>query len=164
MMDRMVKTSVKGRPSRLRNVRAYLLGILALTLLFFSSTLASLVRQQTTSREYSLSNLRSGGERIALEMEDRLQRLASDCLHAEQLANLRIGPGDQLSLDKVRELGRLFGGLKKTHAIAADFFLLRDGQLIYPRLFSPRPETIEGLVPAGSSAARVSGCCCPAGA
>jgi signal transduction histidine kinase len=151
----MDKPTAKRRPARLRSVRAYLLGMLALTLLLFSETLASLVKNQSTVRELSLSHLRLGGERIAVELENRLQTLATDCLRGDRFKGLPFNSGGELSLDQAQLLRRKFDELKKESPVAAHFFLVSDGRLAYPRLRAPQPEKLHDMVSAaGSTAAR----------
>ncbi len=151
MLDALTRFSKKDRPSRLRAVRTYLLGILACTLLFFLVSVISLVGQQITVRELSVSNLRFGGERIALELEGRMQRLASDCLRRDHLEKVRYSSGDELDPGRLRALRRTFEDLGKAYPIARHFFLVKDGRLVFPRVSPPAPQTLKSLLPSAKS-------------
>lgn len=134
------------RPSQLRAVRTYLLSILILTLLFFSVSLISLVRQQETVRELSSSNLRPDGERIALELEREVDSEAESCLGSEQLKSIRISPRKELSLQEARALRTAFDRVREDHPIARHFFVLDDNKVVFPRLSPPAPDTPRSMI------------------
>ncbi len=140
------------RPSQLRAVRTYLLAILILTLLFFSVSLISLVRQQETVRELSSSNLRSDGERITLELERRAAVLAQKCLESEQLKSVPYTPGKELSPEAARVLRGALDGIRTEHPIARYFLILENDRVVFPRVAPPQ-DTVKAMISANPTRA-----------
>lgn len=148
MLEAMFRFAKRDRPSRLRASRWYLQAILACTLLLFSVSLISLVRQQDTVKELSLSNLRFGGEQVAFELEGRLQRMAADCLRVSHLDNLGYLPGDEQSLERTQLLRRRFEVLERTYPVARHFFFISAGRLVFPQFSTPPTMSLSGLISA----------------
>ncbi len=152
-MIRLPKKTQTSHPSRLRVVRSYLLSILVCTLLLFSVSLISLVRQQDMVNELSLSNLKFAAERTASELEEEIRRLAAETLRRDLIESLHFSAGDGSSLEKTRELRRRFEDLRRTHPIAEDFFIFTRGGLIFPRSGFPPVQTFDALLPTVRAAA-----------
>jgi len=119
----LLKRDKKNHPVRLRMVRPYLLAILICTFLLFSVSLISLVQQQYIIRERSRSNLEFLSQRIAADLEQRIQSIAAETLSKSWIDTLRYQPKDELVPAKARELRMRFEELRRTHPIAADPFI-----------------------------------------
>jgi signal transduction histidine kinase len=126
----------KARPSRLRTIRIYLLGILVCTFLFFSSSLVSLVRQKDSAMAFPASILRAEGERIAAGLDIGVQRLAADVLSPANMAALRSIPGAEPLTDKTRGLRDKLNSLKKRYPAMQHLMVLNAGRLVYPAIAS----------------------------
>ena len=147
MLDAMLSSSKRRlsrhRPSQLRAIRTYLVGILILTLVLFSVSLISLVQQQMQVRQLSISTLHADGARIAREMEQRIELRSSECLKAVQVRLSSLPVGNDLPPGAARALRAALDEVKRAHPIAQYFFVWRDGSVVYPSLSEP-PGAIPG--------------------
>ena len=147
MLDAMPGSSKprlsRHRPSQLRAIRSYLIGILVLTLVLFSVSLISLVQQQMQVKQLSISTLHNDGVRIVREMEQRIELRSAECLKAVQVRLSPLPPGNDLPPETIRALRAALDEVRREHPIARDFFVWRDGSVIYPSLSEP-PGAIPG--------------------
>jgi hypothetical protein len=150
--DAMISIFRKNPTTRLRAIRAYLLVVLVCTLLLFAFSVVSLHEQRRKANALSSSNLRFVGEQIALDLEKRMQLLATDCLSRDTLKNLDFTSQDP-SLRKLRTYRTQFDAIKKLHPIAQHFFIFAGNRLIFPRIDKPGPGTPWGFAAPNASPA-----------
>ncbi len=136
----------RHRPSQLRVLRTSLYGLLILTFLFFSISLMSLVHQQESVQQLSLSNIRAEGARIAVEIEGKVATQAASRLSAERLKGIRYDPGDDRSPEKMKALRLALGDLEKPPSMARHFFILEGRKVVSPGLSLPDAEPLESLL------------------
>lgn len=129
----MLRISKSSR-SHLRAVQVYLVAILALTLLLFSLSLVSIVRQQEQFKELSADKLRSDAERVALELEQKVAGLAADCLDPDALGKILPGARDEITRETAARLRQQFQDLGRRFPVARHFFVMHAGKVVYPRL------------------------------
>jgi signal transduction histidine kinase len=141
-------------PLRLRMVRTYLLAILICTFLFFSVSLISLVQQQNIIREHSRSSIEVLAQRIAAELEQRIQLLAADTLSKNQIDALNYKSGDESVPIKAQELQRRLEELRREHPIVENFIIFNlGGHQIFPGSSSLPVQSLEAQLPTDQSAA-----------
>lgn len=144
-----------GRRSHRRVVLVYILTIVGPTLALLFLGLQAVRRQRQAVASLSATNLRLSGDRLAAEVERRVEQLAEACLRDGQIARLDSGAGNPLTLVEARRLRARLERIEERHPIADQLFLVRNDQVIYPILQAPEPRPLErDLAPGESPSAR----------
>jgi signal transduction histidine kinase len=134
-----------------RAVFFYLLAIVIPTLALLFLGLQSVGRQRQAVAILTATNLRLSGERLAAEVERRVEQLAEACLYEGQAARLDSGGGVPLAPGEARRLRALLERIEERHPIADQLFLVRRDRVIYPILQAPEPRPLEGHLAHGES-------------
>ncbi len=111
-----------------RTILVYILAIVAPALVLLYFGVESFQRQRQAVGSLLNSNLRLSGERVAADLERRATQLAQACLREVEQA-----PTGELA------------GLCRKHPIAQYFFLMDGGQVVYPPLRTPPPQSPDEL-------------------
>jgi signal transduction histidine kinase len=149
MLGSMVRSGEYGRPSRLIAFRAYLIVILACTLLLFSLSLISLVRQQNTVKQLSRSNLKFAGERIAFELESSLPVAAATALKSSGARELWNALKENPTIQDARTFRVRCGELEASQPLSRYFVVAEGRHLVFPVVASPPAKPPEDRSPAG---------------
>ena len=119
---------------RRRGVLVYIFVVAVPTLALLALGLASVARQQRALEGLALADLSLQGARIAESLENRLFRLAEDCLIREvPLEELAIRLGNRESAQGIEALDALFAEARERCAGVEEFFVLVDATLAAPR-------------------------------
>ena len=132
-----------GRRSHRRVVLVYILAIVGPTLALLFLGLQAVRRQRQAVASLSVTNLRLSGERLAVEVERRVEQLAEACLGDGHIAGLVTGAGDALTPGQARQLRARLEEIEQRHPIADQLFLVRGDRVIYPMLQAPEPRPLE---------------------
>ncbi len=141
----MIMPFKRNRTSRLRFIRAYLLIILACTLLIFCLSIIILYQLRQNEKAQSSRDFRDKWVEKMPVLEDRIQTLAADFLRQPNMQEFAYPRGTGDSLEELRALREYFKTLKEEHSIAQYLFILDGTQLIFPRLKPPPPQSLSSL-------------------
>jgi hypothetical protein len=132
-----------ARPFRRRAVFLYLLAIVGPTLVLLYLGLQSVRRQAQAVSSLTAVNLRLSGERLAAEVERRVEQSAQACLRDSEMAGLAVDPETPSTPREARRVRAILERIEGRHPIADQLFLLRGGRVIYPLLEAPESRPIE---------------------
>jgi signal transduction histidine kinase len=105
-----------------------------LTFLLFSTSLIALVQQQLQVAELSATNLKASTERLAIEMEEQVSRLAVKCLNDGLVVRLLNDPTVGTTPDESHRLRQDLLEARKRYVFARHFVVTRGKQVLFPRL------------------------------
>jgi signal transduction histidine kinase len=131
----------KNRTSRLKITRAYLLLVLVFTLMLFGTSVISLHEQRQKTEAASLSNLHHSGERIALDIEQRIGLMAADCLSRESIGSLGFTSAGEPTLEDVRRYRNRFEDIRRRCPVAEHFFVINGNRLVFPLVDHPAAQS-----------------------
>ena len=143
-----------ARPFHRRVVFFYLLAIVGPTLVLLYLGLRSVRRQAQAVASLTAVNLRLSAERLAAELEHRVEQLAQACLRDSEIGGLGVDPEIPFTPREARPLRAVLERIERRHPIADQLFLLRGGNMIYPLLEAPEPRPIEEDLAREKSASR----------
>jgi signal transduction histidine kinase len=132
-----------SRLPRRRVVLLYLLAIVGPTLALLFLGLQSVRRQRQAVTSLTASNLRLSGERLAAELERRVNQLAEACLRDNEVVRLHDSAGLTIAPDEARRLRLLLEGIERRHPIADQLFLIQGDSVAYPILQAPEARPID---------------------
>jgi signal transduction histidine kinase len=132
-----------GRLSHRRAVSLYLLAIVGPTLALLFLGLQSVRRQRQAVASLTASNLRLSGERLAAELERRVNQLAETCLRDNEILRIHGSAEAPIASEEQRRLRLLLEGIEKRHPIADQLFVIRADALRYPIPRAPEARPLE---------------------
>ena len=127
----------KTRHSYRRAIFVYLVAIVGPTLVFLYLGLQSVQRQRQAITSLTASNLRLSAEKLAGELERRVQQLAEAALGDDGLAGHRLTSGGPAIPEEAVELRTLLAGVGEQHPIARHYFILEGSLVRFPLLRTP---------------------------
>jgi signal transduction histidine kinase len=142
MVDKSAETRF-GRLSHRRVVSLYLLAIVGPTLALLFLGLQSVRRQRQAVNSLTASNLRLSGERLAAELERRVNQLAETCLRDNEILRIHGSAEAPIASEEQRRLRLLLEGIEKRHPIADQLFVIRADALRYPIPRAPEARPLE---------------------
>jgi hypothetical protein len=116
--------------------------------------LQSVRRQAQAVSSLTAVNLRLSGERLAAEIERRVEQSAQACLRDGEMAGLAVNPETPLTPREARRLRAVLERIEGRHPIADQLFRLRGGHVIYPLLEAPESRPIKEDLTREKSASR----------
>src|SRR5512132_3378596 len=132
-----------ARPFHRRAVFFYLLAIVGPTLVLLYLGFRSVQRQAQAVASLTAVNLRLSAERLATELEHRVEQSAQACLRDSEIAGLAADPETPFTPREARPLITALEKIEQQHPIADQLFLLRQGNVAYPLLVAREPRPIE---------------------
>jgi len=130
-----------ARPFHRRAAFLYLLAIVVPTLVLLYLGLQSVRRQAQAVASLTAANQRLSGERLAAELERRVEQLARTCLDDSEIAGL-VNPDIPFTPREARPLREVLERIEGRHPVADQLFLVRGGTVTYPLVEAPEPRPV----------------------
>jgi hypothetical protein len=112
------------------------------TLVLLYLGLQSVRRQAQAVASLTAANRRLFGERLAAELERRVEQLAQACLRDSEIAGL-VNSEIPFTPREARPLRAVLERIESRHPVTDQLFLVRGGTVTYPLVEAPEPRPVE---------------------